>query len=145
MSRTTRTLYLLRQAQLASHACLERALGELGLTPTQYTVLSLSDRPAPGLSSAELARRAGVTAQAMGEVITALEQKRLIERREAPENRRILRIALTRGGRSLLARCDAAVTEAETRFLSVLAKPELEALRAALIRLRAAREAGPAG
>jgi DNA-binding MarR family transcriptional regulator len=135
-------MYLLRQAQLACYGKLEPSLTEFGLTPAQYTVLSLANRPAPGPSSAELSRRLGVTAQAMNEVIAALERKQLIERSEAPENRRILRIALTRGGTALLARCDAAVDRVEAGFLEALSAAELQALRKGLVKLLA-REAAP--
>ncbi|MFT8243789.1 MarR family winged helix-turn-helix transcriptional regulator [Roseomonas sp. BN140053] len=158
MPGTMRTMYLLRQAQLASYARLEAALAGFGLTPTQYTALSLSDRPGEGgeeraegqagsgPSSAELARRLGVTAQAMNEMIAALERKGLIRRREAAENRRILRISLTAEGTALLARCDAVVDGVEQEFLGVLAGGELDALRGTLVRLvRVAADPLPGG
>ncbi len=58
-----------------------------------------------GLSSAELARIAFVTPQAMNMVVRDLEQRGLIQRDAHPDGGRVLRIHLTRQGRR---RCGAA-------------------------------------
>jgi DNA-binding MarR family transcriptional regulator len=126
-----RTLYLLRQAQLAAHAALDAALSGLGVTPTQYAVLSLASGRGAPRSSAELARRAGVSAQAMAEMIAGLETKGLLRREESPDNRRVLHIRPTRRGTLLLARCDAAADAAEAQILGGLSPGE----RATLDRL----------
>jgi DNA-binding MarR family transcriptional regulator len=130
-----RTVYLLRQAQLAAHAALDAALSPLGLTPTQYVVLSLAAGRGRPRSSADLARRAGVTAQAMAEMIAALEAKGLIRRDESPENRRVLHIRLTRRGTLLLARCEAAADSAEAALLGALAPAERARLDITLRRI----------
>jgi DNA-binding MarR family transcriptional regulator len=44
----------------------------------------------PGLSSAQLARRCGVTPQTMIGLVAALEQQGIIERRVHPENARVM-------------------------------------------------------
>lgn len=132
MPRSVRTIYLLRQVQLAAQVRLEDVLRAPGLTPAQYTVLSLSGGQGPGPSSADLARRAGVSAQSMNEIIGALESKGLIHRQEALENRRILRIRLTEQGASLLSRCERLVDRAETGLLATLSPPEVEVLRGLL-------------
>lgn len=132
MLRPVRTMYLLRQAQLAAQTRLEDTLRDPGLTPTQYTVLSLSGAAREPTSSAELARRAGVSAQSMNEMIAVLEAKGLIRRHEAPENRRILRIRPTPRGTALLERCERLVDQAEADLLAPLAPEQVEALRALL-------------
>ena len=125
-----RTIYLLRRAQLWIQSRLEEALSGQGLTPTQYTVLSLSDRgEGEALSSAQLARRAGVSSQSMNEVVGALQRKGLIEREEAPENRRILRTRLTAEGRRLLDVCEAAVDALEGQMLAGFAPDEVQSMR----------------
>lgn len=119
-----RTLYLLRQAQLAAHAALDAQLSALGVTPTQYAVLSLAAGRGAPRSSAELARRAGVSAQAMAEMIAGLEAKGLIRREESPDNRRVLHIRPTRRGKAMLVRCDSAADAAEAELLGAFSPVE---------------------
>lgn len=133
-----RTMYLLRQAQLAAKARLDVCLAPFDLTPTQYAVLSLSAAGAEPPSSAELARHAGVSAQAMAEMIAALDAKGLVRRDESPLNRRILHIRPTRRGAALLVRCEAAVDAAESELFAGLGRAEVATLRALLRRVLAA-------
>lgn len=130
-----RTLYLLRQAQLAAHAALDAELSGLGVTPTQYAVLSLASGRGAPRSSAELARRAGVSAQAMAEMVAGLETKGLLRRDESPDNRRVLHIRPTRRGTLLLARCDAAADTAEAALLGGLTAAERRVLDLILRRI----------
>jgi len=134
MEKSVRTAYLIRQIQLHCRARLDDALQAFDITTSQYTILSILDRR-DGLSAAQLSRRYSVTPQSMNALIGALEEKELISRREAPENRRILRTTLTRAGRELLAACDAAIDRAEADLFGKLAKSELVALRQALQKL----------
>ncbi len=128
MTRAARTSYLLRQAQLRIYAAMVERLGALGLTPVQYMVLSLSSREG-GLSSADLARRAQITPQSMNEIIGALHRKGLITRHEAPENRRILRVVLTKEGSRLLPECERQMDRLETEFFDCFDDSELTAFR----------------
>jgi DNA-binding MarR family transcriptional regulator len=128
MTRAARTSYLLRQAQLRIYAAMVERLGALGLTPVQYMVLSLSSREG-GLSSADLARRTQITPQSMNEVIAALHRKGLIRRHEAPENRRILRVVLTKEGNRLLPECERQMDRLEAEFFRCFDKNELAAFR----------------
>jgi DNA-binding MarR family transcriptional regulator len=130
-----RTVYLLRQAQLAAHAALDAALSPLGMTPTQYAVLSLAAGRGRPRSSAQLARRAGVTAQAMAEMIAVLDAKGLIRREESPENRRVLFIRPTRRGALLLVRCDTAADAAEATLFAGFAPAERSRLDSLLRRM----------
>jgi DNA-binding MarR family transcriptional regulator len=128
MARAARTSYLLRQAQLRIYAAMVERLDALGLTPVQYMVLSLSSREG-GLSSADLARRAQITPQSMNEVIAALHRKGLISRHEAPENRRILRVVLTKEGSRLLPECERQIDRLEADLFGCFNKSELTAFR----------------
>lgn len=129
MEREPRTVYLLRQTQLRAFAMLERALEPHGLTPTQYTVLSLADRPAPHLSSAQLARRAGVKAQTMNEAISALFCKGLVDKVGSTTNRRIIWISASIAGQALLQKCTGAVDALEDDLFSALYENERIMLR----------------
>src|SRR5262245_23839142 len=57
--------YLLRQAQGATRLAMERSLADLGVTTPQFVVLTML-RAYPGLSGADLARVAMLTAQTVG-------------------------------------------------------------------------------
>lgn len=126
-----RTIYLVRQLQLATYAGLVEELGDLDVTPTQYMLLSLASRRG-GLSSADLARRFGVTPQSMNETIAAVERKGLIARVEDADNRKILRIRLTAAGARLLKRCDHRVDRFEQHMFASLTPAEHATLRALL-------------
>lgn len=132
MSRpNARTIYLLKRAETACRAGMETALADLGVTPSQYTTLSLLSGQAEQ-SSADLARKAGVTPQSMSETIATLERGGLISRAENPQHRRILTISQTEAGRALLAECQGRIDGVEARLLGGLAADETEALRRAL-------------
>jgi DNA-binding MarR family transcriptional regulator len=126
-----RTSYLVKRLENAVREMLEVALADRDVTLAQYTLLSMfSD--VDGMSSADAARRCGVSKQASNEIINVLEAKRLISRTEDRENRRILRIKLTTAGRRLLAACDTAADRSEREFFSKLSATQVSALREAI-------------
>ena len=96
--------YLLRQAQAATRLTMERALGEVGVTPPQFVVLTML-RAYPGLSGAELARVAWLTPQTVGVIIRNLERDGAIRKTAHPVHGRMLQWTLTRRGEALLAKC----------------------------------------
>src|SRR5579862_5841562 len=134
MERSVRTLYLVRQIQLHCRDKMNEALQAFDLTASQYTILSILGHR-DGLSAAQLSRRFSVTPQSMNVLIGALEEKGLIARREAPQNRRILKTTLTRAGRELLAACEGAIDAAEIEVFGSLSISELAALRQVLRKL----------
>ena len=123
-----RTIYLLKRAETMVRLRLEEVLRDLGVTPGQYTTMTLV-RTQREVSSADLARQVGVTPQSMSETIVALERKGWIEREGAPDNRRILRIGLSNDGQMLIRICDARVETMERELLAGLAPEELAMLR----------------
>jgi DNA-binding MarR family transcriptional regulator len=127
-------MYLVRRLQLLERDIIENVLRPFGLTAAQYTALSLLGRR-DGLSSAQLARRVGVTPQSMTDVIKALEDKRLISRREADTNHRVLRITLTNAGRKCVDICEDLIGRAEEELFGSLNKSEIATLRDLLIRV----------
>lgn len=123
-----RTSYLIKRLEIATRAMLESALSGRGVTLAQYTLLSMvSD--VDGMSSADVARRSNVSKQATNEIINVLERKGFIGRSEDDENRRILRIKLTRKGRTLLNACDRAVDRNERTFLAAIPATRLATFR----------------
>jgi DNA-binding MarR family transcriptional regulator len=129
--------YLLKVTQQALHGAMERTLRDVGLTVSQYAVLSLLAEH-PDLSNAELARRSFVTPQTMNELLQKLEARGLIERRAHAAHARILPLRLTPSGEALLAAGDERVRDIEARMVADLTVEEHEHLRTALQRCRAA-------
>jgi len=111
--------YLLRQAQAATRLTMERALGELGVTPPQFMVLTML-RAYPGLSGADLARVALLTPQTVGVIIRNLERDGAIRKTPHPVHGRVLQWTLTRRGATLLAKCRRRAMAVERRLSSVL-------------------------
>jgi len=132
-------VYLLKRTELAVRSCVEMALVQFDLTPTQFHML-LRLHQHDGMSAAQLARGVGVRPQSMGEIITPLERKALISREESPEHRRILRISLTAAGRQLLARATRIAMQLEEELLAGLNAGELNALRNGLGKLLASAQ-----
>jgi len=110
---------------------LEPALKDAGVTPLQFTIMSVVERH-PQLSSAELSRRFYVSAQTMGQVLANLENRGLLSRREDAENRRILRVSLTAKGAKLVRECDLKMDTIEAEIFGD-DSPENDALRARLL------------
>ena len=123
--------YLLKRAQAALHAELAGALREHGVTIAQYAVLTVLDEE-PGLSNADLARRAFVTPQTMNQVLRELEQRHWVTRRPHPGHGRIRPAELTTDGRTVLRGCHQASGAIEERMLAELSTEERRQLEAAL-------------
>ena len=134
------TVYLLKRTELAVRGCVEVALAPFGLTPAQFLVLFLL-KQSKGHSSADVARAIGVRPQSIVDLIGPLERDGLIRRREAPEHRRILQIALSAAGERLLARAIPVANQLEKSLLSNLTAPELIHVRQGLTKLLANAEA----
>lgn len=127
-SQKPRTIYLLKRAEISLRNGLEAALKDIKITPGQYTVLSLLGS-LPDASSAELARRAGVTPQTMSETISAFEKRGIISRQISAKHKRILSISLTKDGISLLSDCNKVVDTYEEKLFSAFDNSEIETLR----------------
>ncbi len=123
--------YLLKRAQMALHQAMAGALDPHGLTVAQYAVLSaLAEEP--GLSNAELARRAFVTPQSMNKFLHDLEKQQLVIRQPHPRHGRVLQASLTPEGRRVVAAASAAVDTIERRMLTGLSPQAQDKLAKAL-------------
>lgn len=120
--------YLLRQAQAAARLTLERALGDLGVTPPQFVVLTML-KAYPGLSGADLARVALLTPQTVGVIIRNLERDGAIERSPHPVHGRALQWNLTHRGKILLRKCRKPVRLLERRLAAGLKRKALKRIR----------------
>ena len=123
----TSPVYLLKRAELAVRGCVEMALGEVALTPSQYFVLFLV-ATGEATSSAELARATGVLPQSMTELIALLEKRALIARTPDSVNNRILRIELTAAGARLFEKATEVAIRVERELLEDFEPREIDEL-----------------
>jgi DNA-binding MarR family transcriptional regulator len=126
-----RVSYLVGRFDRLLRRRLGSALAGHGISLPEYTALSvLSARS--GLSNAQLARRSLITPQAANEVLTRLEERKLVRRGADPKHGRVRPAALTAAGRRLLAQADGAVDTVEREMLAGIGGAERRALRDAL-------------
>jgi DNA-binding MarR family transcriptional regulator len=115
---------------------LRRRIAELvephGLTVSQYTALSVM-RVRPGLSNAQLARRALITPQSMNEVLAQLTAQKLIRRHPDPNHGRAIRTDLTPRGEQVLGDCDRDVDALEEDLLAGMHISEVEQFHELLV------------
>jgi DNA-binding MarR family transcriptional regulator len=112
-------LVQLRRTQHAVRNRLDADLASTGLTMPQYTVLAALDRRGD-LSSSELARELGMTAQTVNVLVKGLETAGLLRRTRHPSHGRILLAELTATGSRALTRGYAAGKAVQDRVLSGL-------------------------
>jgi DNA-binding MarR family transcriptional regulator len=128
---TSRVGYLIKRAQTVLHDAMTEALHSLDLTVTQFAVLTALDDE-PGLSNADLARRAFVTPQSMHAVLQELERRQLVVRRTHPQHQRVLQAALTGAGRRTLRSAAKAINAVEEQMLRNLSIPSRTKLASSL-------------
>jgi DNA-binding MarR family transcriptional regulator len=128
-----RVSYLVKWVERGIRTRLDAVLGELGVSTPEYTALSVLARR-EGLSSAQLARRTLVSAQAMNQLVIALEKRRLIIRKADPDHGRIQRASLTPAGHKLVAECDRATADIEELLISGLSPAQAADFRRVLSR-----------
>ena len=136
----SRVGYLVYRVERQLRIRLDEALRHHGVTTTEYVTLSVL-RQHDGMSSAELARWAFVTPQAMNAVITKLERRRLVRRRRDPNHGRVLRASVTAKGLDVLERCDRSMDTIERDMLRDVSAPAADLLGQTLARCAHALEA----
>jgi DNA-binding MarR family transcriptional regulator len=123
--------YLVYRLERRLRDRLDEAVRTHGVTTTEYVTLSVL-REHDGMSSAQLARWAFVTPQAMNVVVTALEKRQLVRRRRDPQHGRVLRASVTRKGLEVLDGCDRSMDIIEADMLGRIAPDDVEQLRSLL-------------
>lgn len=126
--------YLLSQAQAAMRLALERALADLGVTPPQFSILTMIDSY-PGLSGADLARLTMLTPQTVNLIVRNLERDGLIAKSPDDVHGRILRLQTTAAGHALRTRCRERANRIDRRVTAGLAASEEKVVRRWLVRL----------
>ena len=91
-----------------------------------------------GLRLTEMAARAGITMQSMGELVDDLEAKGYLERRPDPKDRRAKRIHLTKRGRTNARIAKQATADVEDHLAKLLGQQHYQQLRQSLQQVIAA-------
>ncbi|WP_036923073.1 MarR family winged helix-turn-helix transcriptional regulator [Propionicicella superfundia] len=126
---------LIKEAQSVLHQRMDEALRPLGLSVPQYACLQAL-RDTPGITGAELARRAFVTRQSMNVLLQGLERRGLVARSARPGPRRERATVLTAGADELVSDARAAVATIADAMVATLDVPERERLRLMLAACR---------
>ncbi len=92
----------------------------------------ISRLPVEGARVTDLARRASISKQAIGKLVTGLESRGYVERTPDPDDGRAHRIRLTKRGRKFLEAAREVVAEIEETWAEVLGASGLTRLRNAL-------------
>jgi DNA-binding MarR family transcriptional regulator len=129
--------YHLRRAQLAVFQDFARAVGEGELTPAQFAALVVIERN-PGLSQTELGLTLSIDRSTLVAVIDRLEARGLVERADAPRDRRSYALHISNAGQGLLQVLAARVRAHETHIAADLDAAEKAMLISLLRRVRRA-------
>lgn len=120
--------YLLRQAANAHRLSMERALAALGVTPPQFTVMTML-AAYPGCSNADLARLSLLTPPTITVIIGNLEKRGVITRFAHASHGRIRQIEVTPEGQRLLEACRERVQTTEACLIESFTAEEQSVVR----------------
>jgi DNA-binding MarR family transcriptional regulator len=125
----------LRLAQVALFRDFVAAVGELNLTPKQYTVLELIAEN-PGVSQVDLAAALSMDRATMMALVDRLEGRSLLVRQVSKTDRRRQDLHLTGEGDALLETARRAILAHEARILADWSPEEVKTAIAMLRRLQ---------
>lgn len=119
--------HALRHVNRLFHARFRARLAEHGVTDAEYQAL-FALRRLPDMSSADLARWTGVTAQGANQVLKSLIDNGLVERHPSPTHGRILEARLTARGEAVIKACERDANALEELMCSELSEDEVTQL-----------------
>lgn len=119
--------YLFRRMQQIAVSIFMEECKAFDLTPVQYAAL-IAIHTHPGIDATRLSAVIAFDRSTLGSVIERLQAKDFIERKPAPEDKRIKLLYLTRQGAAILREIIPAVERAQARMLEPLKPTERKAL-----------------
>ena len=126
--------YLVRLLHQINYALWSEELGHANVTPVQYSVLTaLSIRGEQ--DQQRLADEIGIDRTNVAEVLSRLEIRKLVRRKENPADRRARLASLTPKGRALMTGLFPAMQRSQDRLLAPLTQKERDLFMATLVRL----------
>ena len=111
--------YLFRRMQQIAVSIFMEECKAFDLTPVQYDAL-IAIHTHPGIDATRLSAVVAFDRSTLGSVIERLQAKDYIERKPAPEDKRIKLLHLTRSGAAILREIIPAVERAQARMLEPL-------------------------
>ena len=126
--------YLFRRMQQIAVALFVEECKEYDLTPVQYASI-VAIHTHPGIDATRLSAVIAFDRSTLGSVLERLQTKSLIERRPAPEDKRIKLLYLTKSGVALLRDIKPSVERAQARMLQPLDPADRKKLLALLTQL----------
>jgi DNA-binding MarR family transcriptional regulator len=126
--------YLFRRMQQIAVALFVEECKEYDLTPVQYAAM-VAIHTHPGIDATRLSAVIAFDRSTLGSVIERLQTKSLIERRPAPEDKRVKLLYLTKSGVALLGDIKPSVERAQARMLQPLDPADRKKLLALLTQL----------
>ncbi|MGQ0621619.1 MAG: MarR family winged helix-turn-helix transcriptional regulator [Panacagrimonas sp.] len=129
--------FLIHDASRLRRTALDQRLKHLGITRSQWWVLSQVDRDTgEGFSQIELARLLDVGKVTLGGLIDRLEKNGLVMRVPDKEDRRSKRVQLSRKGKNLLHRIEMIGLEVNRQIMEGISEQEEEQLIAILTKMK---------
>src|ERR1700733_11813087 len=126
--------YLFRRMQQIAVAIFIEECKAFDLTPVQYAAL-IAIRTHPGIDATRLSAVIAFDRSTLGSVIERLEAKSYVERKSAPEDKRIKLLYLTNAGAAVLHDMMPSVDRAQERMLQPLKETDRQTLLALMIQL----------
>ncbi|AHY56173.1 MarR family transcriptional regulator [Bradyrhizobium japonicum] len=126
--------YLFRRMQQIAVSIFMEECKAFDLTPVQYAAL-IAIHTHPGIDATRLSAVIAFDRSTLGSVIERLQAKDFIERKPAPEDKRIKLLYLTKSGATILREIIPAVERAQARMLEPLKPADRKALMGLLVQL----------
>ncbi|PJG50575.1 MarR family transcriptional regulator [Bradyrhizobium forestalis] len=126
--------YLFRRMQQIAVSIFMEECKAFDLTPVQYAAL-VAIHTHPGIDATRLSAVIAFDRSTLGSVIERLQAKDYIERKPAPEDKRIKLLYLTKSGAAILREIIPAVERAQARMLEPLKPADRKALMGLLVQL----------
>lgn len=126
--------YLFRRMQQIAVSIFMEECKAFDLTPVQYAAL-VAIHTHPGIDATRLSAVIAFDRSTLGSVIERLQAKDYIERKPAPEDKRIKLLYLTKSGAAILREIIPAVERAQARMLEPLKAADRKTLMGLLAQL----------
>jgi DNA-binding MarR family transcriptional regulator len=119
--------YNARRAALKAIALFSQRMVDFGLTPVDFSVLSLIGHN-PGITSRQLCAALGILPPNLVGKISAMEQRQLVERKPHPQDGRAVGLHLSTEGRTLMSQAERAASLLEDEVTTSLTANEKKTL-----------------
>ncbi|CAO3417547.1 MarR family winged helix-turn-helix transcriptional regulator [Azospirillum doebereinerae] len=124
-------IHLFRAARLWRREA-NKVLADCGFSSSVITPLMLLAELGDGMRQRDLAEEMGVEGPSVVRLLDSLEAAKLVERREAPDDRRAKTLHLTDQGRDLLVQVNGALNGLRRRLLAGTDAADIDACRRAM-------------